>query len=100
MSNHLPGFQSIIRFLHHLILANLATSIIRVKGECGILREQQINEYRLHVQESGACASSHGVCSLSGRVRAKNVLSKSRITIQAGKIHMSHRFSEPKGIYN
>ena len=31
MSTHLPGFQSCFRFLHHLVLAKLATSSIRVK---------------------------------------------------------------------
>ena len=30
MSTHMPGFQSYIRFLHHFVLAILATSSIRV----------------------------------------------------------------------
>ena len=32
MNTHLPGFQSFFRFLHHFVLAKLATSRIRVKG--------------------------------------------------------------------
>ena len=36
MGTHLPGFQSIISFLHHFVLAKLATTRIRVmKGMCG-----------------------------------------------------------------
>ena len=31
MSTHVPGFQSIFRFLHHFVLAKLATSSIGVK---------------------------------------------------------------------
>ena len=31
MSTHFPGFQSFFRFLHHFVLAKLATSSIRVK---------------------------------------------------------------------
>ena len=31
MSTHLPGFQSFSNFLHHFVLAKLATSSIRVK---------------------------------------------------------------------
>ena len=31
MSTHLPGFQSFSAFLHHFVLAELATSSIRVK---------------------------------------------------------------------
>ena len=31
MSTHVPGFQSPFRFLHHFVLAKLATSFIRVK---------------------------------------------------------------------
>ena len=31
MSTHLPGFQSFFRFLHHFVLAKLATSSVRVK---------------------------------------------------------------------
>ena len=30
MSTHLPGFQSILGFLHHFVLAKIATSSIRV----------------------------------------------------------------------
>ena len=32
MSNHVPGFSNFSRFLHHFVLANLATSSIRVKA--------------------------------------------------------------------
>ena len=31
MSTHLNGFQSFFRFLHHFVLAKVATSSIRVK---------------------------------------------------------------------
>ena len=31
MSTYVPGFESFFRFLHHFILAKLATSNIRVK---------------------------------------------------------------------
>ena len=31
MNTHLPGFQSIFRFLHHLVSTKLVTSSIRVK---------------------------------------------------------------------
>ena len=31
MSTHVPGFQSFFSFLHHFVLAKLATSSIRVK---------------------------------------------------------------------
>ena len=34
MSTHLPGFQSFLRFLHHFVLAKLASSSIRVKNVC------------------------------------------------------------------
>ena len=30
MSTHVPGFQSFLRFLHHFVLAKLATTSIRV----------------------------------------------------------------------
>ena len=30
MSTHVPGFQTFFRFLHHFVLAKLATSSIRV----------------------------------------------------------------------
>ena len=33
MSTHVSGFQSFPRFLHHFVLAKLATSSIRVKVE-------------------------------------------------------------------
>ena len=32
MSTHLPGFQSFYGFLHHFVLAKLATSSIRVNS--------------------------------------------------------------------
>ena len=32
MSTHLPGIQSFFRFLHHFVLAKLATSSIRVNA--------------------------------------------------------------------
>ena len=32
MSTHLPGFQSFFKFLHHFVLAKLATGSIRVEG--------------------------------------------------------------------
>ena len=31
MSTHVPGFQPLFSFLHHFVLAKLATSSIRVK---------------------------------------------------------------------
>ena len=31
MSTHMPGFQSFFRFLHHFVLAEVATTNIRVK---------------------------------------------------------------------
>ena len=33
MSTHLPGFQSFSGFLHHFVLAKVATSSIRVKKD-------------------------------------------------------------------
>ena len=33
MSTHLPGFQSFSCILHHIVLAKLATSSIRVKQD-------------------------------------------------------------------
>ena len=32
MNTHMPGFQSFPVFLHHFVLAKLATSSITVKG--------------------------------------------------------------------
>ena len=37
MSTHVPGFQFFFSFLHHLVLAKLATSSIRVKNEIELL---------------------------------------------------------------
>ena len=34
VSTHVPGFQSFSRFLHHFVLAGLATSGIRVATLC------------------------------------------------------------------
>ena len=30
MSTHVPGLQSLFRFLHHIVMVNLATRSIRV----------------------------------------------------------------------
>ena len=38
MSAHVPGFQSFLVFLHHSVLAKLATSTIGVKNIDSVLR--------------------------------------------------------------
>ena len=49
MSTHLPGFQSIFRFLHHFVLAKLVTSSIRVI--------KFIHLYLLHRNKPNCCIS-------------------------------------------
>ena len=45
MSTHLPGFQSHSVFLHHFVLAKLATNSIRVK----LLKSNQSKVFKYYV---------------------------------------------------
>ena len=44
MSTHLPGFQSFFIYLHHLVLAKLTTSAIKVNpyAACGLFDQYEI----------------------------------------------------------
>ena len=45
MSTHLPGFQPFFRFLHHFVMAKLATSSIRVKHNGADTGEVTLTHY-------------------------------------------------------
>ena len=59
MSTHIPGFQSFSGFLHHFVLAKLATSSMRVKDTGGQFLSGQL------ALSSGQC----GVGAVTGRRR-------------------------------
>ena len=50
MSTHVPGFQSFYRFLHHFVLAELATSSITAKLVRAVLRATGMNGFFTYVK--------------------------------------------------